>query len=132
MSQFLRAFLPILVMWIATSSYLQVSRTGIKSRTSSTVDSFASPFNYKRVGRASDSVVKNIKLVDLFKLVGTGPSLVCCLVIRGSAGGFLLLRNFSDIVSHTGVLQVSQYVSAESASLTHHRVSRKTLRNWLN
>ena len=25
----------------------------------------------------------NIKLVDLFKLVGTGLNLVCCLVIRG-------------------------------------------------
>ena len=34
----------------------------------------------------------NIKLVDLFKLVGTELSLVCCLVIRGSNGGFLLLR----------------------------------------
>ena len=30
----------------------------------------------------------NIKLVDLFKLVGSGLSLVCCLVIRGSTGGF--------------------------------------------
>ena len=31
----------------------------------------------------------NIKLVELFKLVGAGLSLVCCLVIRGSfAPGF--------------------------------------------
>ena len=28
----------------------------------------------------------NIKLVDLFKLVGTGLNLVCCFVIRGSTG----------------------------------------------
>ena len=67
------------------------------------------------LGRASDSMMgPNIKLVDLFKLVGTGLSLVCCLVIRGSTGGFLLLRFFSGIVSHHGVLQVSQYVSVES------------------
>ena len=63
----------------------------------------------------------NIKLVDLFKLVGTGLSVVCCLVIRGSTGGFLLLRYFNGIVSHPGILQVSQYVSVESSSLTHHR-----------
>ena len=44
----------------------------------------------------------NIKLADLFKLVGTGLSRVCCLVIRGSTGGFLLLRYFSGIVSHPG------------------------------
>ena len=50
----------------------------------------------------------NIKLVDLFKLVRTGLSRVCCLVIRGSTGGFLLLRNFSGIVSHPGILRVSQ------------------------
>ena len=37
----------------------------------------------------------NIKLVDLFKLVGIGLSLVCCL---GLTGGFLLLRYFSGIV----------------------------------
>ena len=42
-------------------------------------------------------------------------------VIRGSTGGFLLLRYFSGIVSHPGVLRVSQYVSVESSSLTHHR-----------
>ena len=60
-------------------------------------------------------------LFDSFKLVGTGLSLVCCLVIRGSAGGFLLLPNFSGIVSHPGVLRVSQYVSVKSSSLTHHR-----------
>ena len=47
----------------------------------------------------------NIKLVDLFKLVRTGLSLVCCLVILGSIGGFLLLRYFSGIVSHPGILQ---------------------------
>ena len=56
----------------------------------------------------------NIKLVDLFKLVGTEFSFVCCLVIRGPTGGFLLLRYFSGIVSHSGVLQVSQCVSVQS------------------
>ena len=63
----------------------------------------------------------DIKLVDLFKLVGTGLSLVCCLVIRGSTGCFLLLRYFSGIVLHPGVLRVSQYVCVESSSLAHHR-----------
>ena len=82
-----------------------------------TVDSFASLFNCMPVGRASDSMM----LIDLFKLVGTGLSLVCCLVIRGSAGGFLLHRYFSGIISHPGVLRVSQHVSIESSSLTHHR-----------
>ena len=28
---------------------------------------------------------------------------------------------FSGVVSHPGVLQVSQHVSVESSSLTHHR-----------
>ena len=51
----------------------------------------------------------------------TGLSFVCCLVIRGLTGGFLLLRYFSSIVSHPGVLQVSQNVPVESSSLTHHR-----------
>ena len=60
----------------------------------------------------------NIKHADLFKLVGTG--LVCCLVIRGSTGGFLLRQYFSYVVSHPRVLQVAQYVSVESPSLTHH------------
>ena len=36
-------------------------------------------------------------------------------------GGFLLLWYFSGIVSHSRVLQVSQYVSVESSSLTQHR-----------
>ena len=39
------------------------------------------------VGRASDSMMgPNIKLVELFKLVGTGLNLVCCLVIWGLTG----------------------------------------------
>ena len=63
----------------------------------------------------------NIQLAYIFTLVGTGLSLVCCLVIRGSAGGFFLLRYFSGIVSHPGVLQVSHYVSVESSSLIYHR-----------
>ena len=40
----------------------------------------------------------NIKLLDYIKLVGTGLSFVCCLVIRGSTGGFHLLWYFSGIV----------------------------------
>ena len=61
-----------------------------------------------------------IKLVDLIKLVGSGLSIVCFLVIRGSTGVFLL-RFYSGIVLHPGVLRVSQYVSVESSSPTHHR-----------
>ena len=43
------------------------------------------------------------------------------MVIRGSTCAFLLLRYFSGIVSHPGVLRVSQYVSVEFSSLTHQR-----------
>ena len=39
------------------------------------------------------------KLVELFNLVGAGLRLVCCLVIRGSTGGFVLLQYFSGVVS---------------------------------
>ena len=60
-----------------------------------TVDSFASLFNCTPVGRASLNNGPNIKLLDLFKLVAAGLSIVCCLVIRGSTGGFLLLRYFT-------------------------------------
>ena len=64
----------------------------------------------------------NIKLVELFKLDGAGLSLVCCLFIRGSTGGFRLLWDFSGVVSRPRGLWVSQYVvSVESPSLTHHR-----------
>ena len=63
----------------------------------------------------------HVKLADLFKLVGTELSLVCCLVIQGLTGGFRLLRYFSGIVSQPGVLRVPPYVSVESSSLTHHR-----------
>ena len=49
------------------------------------------------------------------------PTLVCCLAIRGSTGGFLLLRYSRGVVSHPKVLQMSQYVYVESSSLTHHR-----------
>ena len=60
-----------------------------------TVDSFASRFNL----HAGWSCIRlndgpNIKLVDLFKLVGTGLHLVCCLVIRGSTGDLILHRVF--------------------------------------
>ena len=66
--------------------------------------------------------IVSIKLVELFKLVGAGLSLVCCLVIQGSTGGFLLLRGFSDVILHPRGLRVSQYVvSVESSSLTHHK-----------
>ena len=40
--------------------------------------------------------------------------------IRGSTGSFLLRQYFSYVVSHPKVLQVAQYVSVESSSLTHH------------
>ena len=62
----------------------------------------------------------NIKLVELFKFVGAGLSLICCLAIRGSTDGFLLLRDFSDGVSQPRGFRVSQYVvSVESSFLTN-------------
>ena len=61
----------------------------------------------------------NLKLVDLFNMIGTGLSLVCCLVIWGSTGVFLWY--LSGGVLHPMSLQVSQYVSVEPSSLTHHR-----------
>ena len=63
------------------------------------VDSFAALFNCTPVWpciRHNDGPI--IKLLDLFKLVGTGLSLVCCFVIRGSTYAFLFLRYFSGIV----------------------------------
>ena len=49
-----------------------------------TVDSFASLFGCTHVGRASDSVIgPTLKLVDLFMLIWTVLSLICCLDIRG-------------------------------------------------
>ena len=59
--------------------------------------------------------------VDLFKLVWTGLNLFCCLVIRGSTCGFAMLQYFSYVVTYLRVLLVSQYVSVEFSSLTHHR-----------
>ena len=86
------------------------------------VDSFAPVYNCTPIGLASDSMMgPNIKLVDLFKLVGTGLSFVYSLVIRGLSGGFLLLRYFSGIILQPRVLQMSQYVSVGSSSLTNHR-----------
>ena len=41
-----------------------------------------------------------INLVDLYKLVETGFSLVCCLVIRGSTGGFFS-SGISVVLFHT-------------------------------
>ena len=66
--------------------------------------------------------MSNIKLVDLFKPVGAGLSLVCCLVIRGSPGGFFLPRDRSGaFFSHPRGLRVSQnVVFVESSSLTYH------------
>ena len=64
----------------------------------------------------------NIKLVELFKLVGAGLSLLCCFVIRDSTGGFLLLLDFSGVISHPRCLRVSQFVvSVESSSLADHK-----------
>ena len=42
----------------------------------------------------------NTELVDVIKLVGTGLSLVCCLVIRGSTGGFFC-SGISVVLFHT-------------------------------
>ena len=84
-----------------------------------TINIFASIFDCTPVNRASNG--PNIKLVEIFKLIGARCSLVCCLVIRGS-GVFLLLRYFSGVVSHRRSLLVSQnVVPADSSSLTHHR-----------
>ena len=58
-------------------------------------------------------------LIDLFKLVGTGPSLTSLLL--GHSGLNWWLQYFSDVASRPKVLQVSQYVSVESSVLTHHR-----------
>ena len=64
-----------------------------------------------------------MRLVELSKLVGAGLSHVCCLVIRGSVGSFLLLGDFSGVVSQPRSLRVSQYVvSFESSSLIYHRM----------
>ena len=41
-----------------------------------------------------------------------------CLLLGHS--GFLLLRYFSNVVSHPRIFQVSQYFSVESSSLSHH------------
>ena len=63
----------------------------------------------------------NIKLFGLFKLVGAVLSIACCLVIRGSTGGFIFLRDFIGVVLERKGLRVSQYVvSVESSSLTHY------------
>ena len=60
----------------------------------------------------------NIKLVELFKLVGVGLSLVYGLAIWGSTGGFLLLRYFNHgFVSHPTGLRVSQYIVSVESSL---------------
>ena len=83
-----------------------------------TVDSFASLFNCRPIGRVSDSMMGPRQSLLIY-LSSLGLDLV--LVIRGSTGSFLLLRYFSGIVSHPGVLWVSRYVSVESSSRTHHR-----------
>ena len=63
----------------------------------------------------------NIKLVELFKLVEAGLSLVCWLAIQGATGGLHLHRDFSGIIAHPLGLRVSQYVvSVEKSSLTDH------------
>ena len=57
----------------------------------------------------------------IMSMIGTGVSLVCCLIIRSLTGGFHLLRYFIGVVLHPRILQVSQYVSIETSSLIHHR-----------
>ena len=44
----------------------------------------------------------NKKLVAFLKSVGAGLSLVCCLVSRGSTGGFRFLQDFFDVVLQPG------------------------------
>ena len=68
-----------------------------------TGDSFAPLFNWSCIGLNDGP---SIKLVDLFKLVGTELSIVCCLIILGSTCCFLLSRYFSAIVLHPVVLHV--------------------------
>ena len=54
--------------------------------------------------------------------------LICCLVIRGSKGGFLLFQYSSGVVSQPRDLQVSQYVFAiESSSLLHFKKAKMAL-----
>ena len=75
-----------------------------------TVNKLTSFFNCMPVGRASDSMMgPNKKLVDFFKVGWTRLSLVCCLIIRGSAGGFLLFRLFSALFYTLGISGVSIY-----------------------
>ena len=62
-------------------------------------NTFAPLFNCTPVGIASDSMMGPY-LFDLFKLVRTGVSIVCCLVIWGSTDAFLLLRYFSGVDFH--------------------------------
>ena len=71
-----------------------------------TVDSFASLFNCTPVGSAPDSMMGPTKSLCIY-LSWLGLDLVLS-VIRGITGSFSLLRYFSDIVSHPGVLRVSQ------------------------
>ena len=67
----------------------------------------------------------NMNLLDVFKLVGTGLSPVCCFVIRGSTDVFFSVRISSGVVLQPKDLHVSQcIVSVESLSLTHHRLIR--------
>ena len=86
-----------------------------------TVDNFASLINCTPGGwsciRLSDG--PNIKLVDLSWL-----GLDLFLSVAWSLGVqlvFFLFQYFSGVVLHPRVLQVSQYVSVESSSLTHQR-----------
>ena len=63
-----------------------------------------------------------IFLIGLPNTLGAGLSLVCCLVLRGSTGGFHLLQDFIGVVSQPRGLRESQYVVyVKSSSLTHHR-----------
>ena len=71
-----------------------------------TVNNFASFFNCMPVGRASDSMMAPTK--KLLILVARGGSFfVCCLAIRGSTVGFLLLQCSSGVVRHPRDLEVS-------------------------
>ena len=83
-----------------------------------TIDGFAFPLDWTPVGRASDSVMGRHGVFEIFKLVGTGLSLVC----SWSFGVWLVGFFCSGVleVSHPGVLWMSQCNSVESISLARH------------
>ena len=62
---------------------------------------FSGVVTHSRGLLASQCVFFSVESSSLTQLVGAGLSLVCCLVYRGSTGGFLLLTEVSGCVSQT-------------------------------